>query len=57
MSSYIKFVCDYCGRNEIEISAEFERADSIESTRYLLWDYGWNPLDGDMCESCMRDRA
>ena len=57
MISYIKFICDYCGRNEIEISAEFERADSIESTRYLLWDYGWNPLDGDMCESCMRDRA
>lgn len=52
MSAYIKFVCDYCGRNEIELSAEFGRADSIGSARSLLWEYGWDTSFGEMCMSC-----
>ena len=53
MIAYIKFVCDYCGDNEIEINTEFEAVDSIVSARPLLWGYGWGGLDGDMCESCV----
>lgn len=52
MIAYIKFVCDYCGDSEIEINTEFEDVDSIESSRSLLWKYGWYTLDGDMCRSC-----
>ena len=49
MSAYVKFVCDYCGESEIE----FEYAGSIESTLHLLWDYGWDASEGDMCGLCM----
>ena len=56
MSAYVKFVCDYCGENEIEfeigLDSEFDEVDSIESARSLLRDYGWDNFDGAVCRAC-----
>lgn len=53
MSAYIKFVCDYCGGNEVEFETDIEDTDSIESTLHLLWELGWDTSEGDMCALCM----
>ena len=52
MSAYVKFVCDFCGKTQIEFETEFDEVDSIEAARSLLEEYGWNTFGGDMCRSC-----
>ena len=52
MSAYVKFVCDFCGKTQIEFETEFDEVDSIESARSLLRDYGWDNFDGAVCRAC-----